>query len=261
MAVRRTAKIAIGAGAAVATWTIAVLVVGFAARGCVAERMRTRLAESLDADVRIRDLDLALVRGEVGFEGLAIDRDHDGHLHVGVDHLDAGIAPLGAYLWDRSLGRIRIDGVDLEVDGWGVLRIKPPRRPPVSFAGLAIDDARLVFAAALGAPKWARFAVLIDHAETGATILRTPLSWVFALERLDARLEVPGVEPVALHYANGRLDASGGPFGSDPVSIAVTLPAPEPGREGQQLEALGKDVAERLALARASGWINDEFGE
>ena len=260
MALRRAAKIGIGVGATFATWTTAVFVTGFASRGCVEERMRARLAESLDADVRIADLDLALVRGEVGFEGLAIDRDHDGHLHVGVDHLDAGIAPLGAYLWDRSLGLVRLDGVDLEVDGWGVLRIKPPRRPPVSFAGLAIDDARLVFAAASWAPKWARFAVLIDHAESGATVLRTPLSWVFALDRLDARLEVPGVEPVALHYAHGRLAASGGPFGADPISIPVTLPVPEPGHEGQQLERLGKDVAERLALARASGVIDDLVG-
>src|SRR5262249_26008616 len=133
-------------------------------------------------------------------------------------------------------------------------------RPPVSFTGLDIDDARLIFSAAASAPKWARFAVLIDHAESGATVLRTPLSWVFALTRLDARLEVPGVEPGELHYADGRLAASGGPFGEDPVSIDVTLPVPEPGREGQQLVALGKDVAERLALARASGWINDELG-
>jgi hypothetical protein len=154
---------------------------------------------------------------------------------------------------------VHVDGVEASVDGWGVLRIRPPRRPPVSIDELAIDDAHLVFAAASWAPRWARFAVVIDHAEAGATVLRTPLSWVFALERLDARLVVPGVAPVALHYERGRLEASGGLFGADPVSIPVVLPAPEPGHEGQQLAALGKDVAERLALARASGWIMDEL--
>jgi hypothetical protein len=257
--VRPAGKIAIGAGAAVATWTSAVFVAGLAARGCVAERTRARLAESLDANVTIDDVDVALVRGSFALEGLAITRDHDGHLRVGVDRIDAGIAPLGAYLWDRTLGRVHVDGVEASVDGWGVLRIRPPRRPPISIDELAIDDARLVFAAASWAPRWARFAVVIDHAEAGATVLRTPLSWVFALERLDARLVVPGAAPVALHYERGRLEASGSLFGADPVSIPVVLPAPEPGHEGQQLAALGKDVAERLALARASGWIMDEL--
>ena len=257
---RRAAKAGIGVGAAAATWVGTIFVASFAARGCVAEKMRARLSESLDAQVTLAELDLALVRGAARFEGLAIERDHDGHLHVGVDRIDAGLAPLGAYLWDRDLGRVHVDGVDVEVTGWGVLRIKPPRRPPVHIARLAIDDARLVFAPSAWAPDWARFAVLIDHAESGATVLRTPLSWVFALERLDARLEVPGAAPVELHYARGRLEASGSIFGPDPVSIPVVLPAPEPGHEGQQLVALGKDVAERLALARASGWIMDEVG-
>jgi hypothetical protein len=254
---RRAAKAGIGAGALAATWVGAMFVASFAARSCVAERMRARLAESLDAQVTLADLDLALVRGAVALEGLAIEREHDGHLHVGVDRIDAGIAPLGAYLWDRDLGHVHVDGVEVEVTGWGVLRIKPPKRPPVHVASLEVDDARMVFAAASWAPAWARFGVVIDHAESGATILRTPLSWVFALERLDAHLEVPGAAPVALHYQDGRLEASGSLFGADPVSIPVVLPAPEPGHEGQQLVALGKDVAERLALARASGWLDD----
>ena len=256
---KRTEKIVLGASAAAATWTAALVVAGFAARGCVGERMRARLADSLDADVRLDGVDVALVRGDVELDGLAIARDHDGRLRVAVDRIDAGIAPLGAYLWDHSFGRVHLGGVDVLVDGWGVLRIRPPRRPPVAFDELAIDDAKLVFAAASWAPRWARFAVVIDHAEAGATVLRTPLSWVFALEELDARLVVPGVAPVELHYDRGRLEASGGLFGDDPVSIPVVLPAPEPGREGQQLAALGKDVAERLALARASGWIMDEL--
>ncbi|HTJ41914.1 MAG TPA: hypothetical protein VL463_07440 [Kofleriaceae bacterium] len=257
---RRAAKVAIGFAGAGATWVTGIFIASFAARGCVAERMRARLSESLDAQVTLADLDLALVRGAVAFEGLVIDRVHDGHLHVAVDRIDAGIAPLGAYLWDRDLGLVHVDGVDVVVDGWGVLRIRPPVRPPIKMASLAIDDARLELAPATWAPKWARFAVLIDHAESGETVLRTPLSWVFALERLDARLEVPGTAPVALHYERGRLDASGSIFGPDPISIPVLLPAPEPGHEGQQLVALGKDVAERLALARASGWIMDELG-
>jgi hypothetical protein len=256
--VRRAGKIGLGVAAGSGAYVLALFIAGFAARGCVTERTRSRLAQSLDADVAIADLELGLVRGAVALDGLTIDREHDGHLHVGVDRIDAGIAPLGAYLWDRDLGRVAVRGVDVEVTGWGVLKLKPPKRRPVHLERLAIDDAQLTIAAATWVPSWARFRVTIDHAEAGATTLRTPMSWVFSLERLDARLEVPGAAPVALHYAAGRLEASGSVFGPTPVSIPVTLPAPDPGHEGQQLRALGADLAERLALARASDWIQDE---
>jgi hypothetical protein len=257
--VRRAGKIGLGVAGALGAYLVALLIAGFAARGHVRERTRARLAESLDADVALADLELGLIRGVVGMDGLTIERDHDGHLYVGVDRIDAGIAPLGAYLWDHDLGDVTVSGVDVDVTGWGVLKLKPPRRPPIRFARLAIDDAQLTFAAATWAPAWTRFRVTIDHAQAGDTVLRTPMSWVFALERLDAHLEVPGAAPVDIHFAGGRLEASGSLFGPTPVSIPVTLPAPEPGHEGQQLRALGADLAERLALARASGWIEDEL--
>jgi hypothetical protein len=258
--VRRATKIGLGVAGAVATWLAALGIAGLAARGCVGERMRSRLADSLDADVRLGGLDLGLIRGRAVLRDLAIERDHDGHLHVDVAEIDAGIAPLGAYLWDRDLGRVGVAGVDLDVSGWGVLHIRPPRRPPIRFARLSIDGARLSFAVAEAAPAWARMTVTIERAEAGPTVLRTPLSWVFALERLEARLELPGAGPVELRYGAGRLEASGSLFGDTPVSIPVTLPAPEPGHEGRQLATLGADVAERLTLARASGWLHDRFG-
>jgi hypothetical protein len=255
--VRRPAKIAIAAGVAATTWVAGLFIAGFAARGCVAERMEDRLAASLDARVHIDAIDVGLVRGAFAMSGLAIDRQNDGNLHVGVERIDAGIAPLGAYLWDRDLDQVRVRGVDVEVDGWGVLRLQTPRRPPVRVAGLVVDDARLSLSPVSWAPRWARVSLTIDHAEAGDTVLRTPMSWVFSLEQLDAHLDVPGASPVMLHFAAGRLTASGSLLGAAPVTIAVTVPAPDPGHEGEQLRALGKDIAERLALARASDWIMD----
>jgi len=264
--VRRAAKIGIGAAGAAATWLAALGIAGVAAHGCVGERMRARLAESLDADVRLGSLDLGLIRGRAVLRDLTVERVHDGHLRAVVDEIDAGIAPLGAYLWDRDLGEVGVLGLALDVDGWGVLRIRPPHRPPIHFARLSIEGARLSFAVVEAAPAWARMTVTIERAEAGPTVLRTPLSWVFALERLEARLEIPGAAPVELRYGAdpdggaGRLEASGSVFGATPVSIPVTLPRPEPGHEGRQLATLGADVAERLTLARASGWLHDRFG-
>ena len=97
----------------------------------------------------------------------------------------------------------------------------------------------------------------IDRAEAGPTVLRTPMSWLFALRRLDATLDLPGIAPIALHFAGGRLEASGSVFGKTPIAIDVTLPTPEPGHEGKQLAELGKDLAERLALARAARLLRD----
>src|SRR5262249_28248182 len=79
--VRRGAKSGIAAGVTAATWGTGLFVAGFAARGCVAERMQDRLAASLDARVRIDAIDVGLVRGAFAMRGLAIDRQNDGNLH------------------------------------------------------------------------------------------------------------------------------------------------------------------------------------
>ncbi len=248
---RRATKLAVGAASAGATWVVGLVVAGYAARGCVVDRTLTRLGESLGAVVTLDDLELSLVRGRVALAGLVIDREHDGHLHVRIDRIDAGIAPLGAYLWDRELGQVTVQGVDLSVTAWAVLKIKPPRRKPMVMEHLTIDGARVVFAPTSLTGNWGRATLEVTRAEAGPTILRTPMSWLFALERLDASLDLPGIAPITLHFADGRLEASGSVFGATPVAIDVVLPVPEPGHEGQQLAELGTSLAERLALARA----------
>ncbi|MCE9578015.1 MAG: hypothetical protein K8W52_33090 [Deltaproteobacteria bacterium] len=248
---RRATKLAVGLASAGTTWVVGLVVAGYAARGCVVERTTTRLGESLDATVALEDLELSLVRGQVGLGGLVIDREHDGHLHVRIDRIDAGIAPLGAYLWNRDLGQVTVAGVDIEVTAWAVLKIKPPKRKPMVMDHLTIDGARVVFAPTSVTGDWGKATLQVTRAEAGPTILRTPMSWLFALERLDASLDLPGIAPVTLHFEGGRLEASGSVFGATPIAIDVTLPVPEPGHEGRQLADLGADLAERLALARA----------
>jgi hypothetical protein len=248
---RRATKLAIGFATTGATWVVGLVIAGYAARGCVVERTQARLSQSLDATVAIGDLELSLVRGRVGLGDLVIDRDHDGHLHVQIDRIDAGIAPLGAYLWDRDLGQVTVRGVAIEVTAWAVLKIKPPRRPPLVMDHLTIEGAHVVFAPTSLTGSWGKATLAVERAEAGATVLRTPMSWLFALEHLDAVLDLPGIAPIALHYDAGRLEASGSVFGATPIGIDVHLPAPEPGHEGRQLADLATDLAERLALARA----------
>jgi hypothetical protein len=129
---------------------------------------------------------------------------------------------------------------------------------------IVIDDAALAFEPSALVPGLGRIAITIEHAESGATRLQTPLSWLLTLEALRAQLALPAGITLHLTYERGVLTASGSLFGSRPVSIPLELPvrqlAHDAHEEMQQLVALGKDVAGRLVAQRAQDWLQSKLG-
>ena len=100
-----------------------------------------------------------------------------------------------------------------------------------------IDDARLALSPSALLPGLGRVAITIEHAEAGATVFKTPLSWLFALGALRAAIELPAGITLELTYDHGELVVAGGLFGAAPIALPVALPvadlADDPRRDHQ----------------------------
>lgn len=254
--VRRIHKIGLGVGGAVAGYLLALVVVGWLLGGVVARSVRERLADSLDAEAEVGGASVSVLRGAASVRGIEVRREHEGHLTLDVDELALDLAPLGAVLWDREPRQVWVEGGRLEVSGLGVLRLPPrPRHPPIRVGELVLDDCALSLVASGLWPGLARVDLTIERARSGATVLRTALSWLFTLEELVARVELPAGVTVRLTYRGGLLSAAGGPFGSTPVQIPFVLPRADDTDEVEQLARLGKELGKQLALAQARRWL------
>jgi hypothetical protein len=262
--VARLRRIAIYTGGAVALWfgALAICDAGFEAR--VRSRFGARVAESLHADATIERGDLALVRGGLVLEGLAVKRDDEvGHLTIQLARFDCALWPLGGALFDRSCTDLALRGVRIEASSRAMFQLPRVERAPSHVGRLVIDDARLVLPASGLAPDAGRAVLSIEHAEVGETTFKSGLSWLFALRTLRATVELPGGGTLRLAYAGGELQVSGGMFGAQPIALAVALPVADPADDGhaelQRLVAFGKDVAERLLARKASAWLRSKL--
>lgn len=219
-----------------------------------------RLGESLQGSATIDGTDLALVRGHLELDHLAVRRDDAvGHLALDVREIRCELGPLGWALVDSTCRELAVAGTRLEVSSTALFKIKNPKREPVRARRVVIDDAVLAFAPSAVLPSLGRIVIAIDHAESGATVFRTPLSWIFSLEALRARLELPA--GIALHvvYERGVFSVAGSLFGSAPVQLPLALPAAELAHDAhdevEMLVGTGKDIAARLVAKRAADWL------
>lgn len=249
---RRLHKVGLGVGGAVVGYLLLLLVGGWILGGVVARGVRDRLAASLDAEATVGAAEVDLLRGGAALRGLEVEREHDGHLTLAVDALELDLAPLGAVLWDREPRAVRVKGGRLEISGLGVLRLPPRRkRPPVTVGALHLEDVRLALVATGLLPGLARVELVIERARSRTTVLRTALSWIFTLEELVARLELPAGVSLRLAYRDQVMSVTGGPFGATPLELPLVMPAVDAQDEVGQLAALGKELAKQLALAEA----------
>jgi hypothetical protein len=259
--VRRVLQVA---GAVLALWFVALVVLSFAIGGRQERQTRERLAESLQATVTIGDVDLALVRGRMTIDRLAIRRDDVvGHLAIDVGSVRCELLPLGLAMFDRGCTELVIRGPRLEVSTAALFRVKAPKRTPIRADRIVIDDAQLVFLPSAFAPSLGRIEISIDHAVAGPTVMRTPLSWLFALEELRARFALPAGITLQLDYQAGRLTVAGSLLGSTPVTLPVQLPAASSARDGQEEMTLlvdsAKEIAERVVAKRAEDWLRKKL--
>jgi hypothetical protein len=258
---KRAAKIAAGGFVG---WIGLLFLLGFALGSRQENRTIERLAESQQASVTIESSDLALIRGRWAFEKLTLRRDDIiGKLSLDVAGVRCELGPLGWALFDRDCSELAVAGVRMEVSSTAIFKVKRPKRKPVFADRVVIDDARLTFLATAIAPTLGQLEIAIEHAESGPTLLRTPLSWLFTLEVLRAKLALPANITLHLTYQRGVLTVAGSLFGSSPVELPVQLPlaitAKDAHEEMQQLVELGKDIAQRVVAQRAQDWLRSKL--
>lgn len=246
-------------------WLVLLAVLGAALGSRQRRHTQERLAESLHAQVALGEVDLALIRGRLSIGGLSIKRDDTiGYMHVDVKSVRCELAPLGGAIFNRDCRDLAVRGVRIEVSSAALFKMqRPPKRTPVRADHFVIDDATLVFLPSALMPSLGRVAITIEHAESGATVMRTPLSWLFGLQELRAKFELPAGITVLVGYKNGILTASGSLFGSTPVALPIEIPAAgiasDAHEEMQELRKLAVDIAERLVAKRAEDWLRSKL--
>lgn len=263
---RDVKRVAVILGGVLAVWLVLLVILGFALGGRQERHTRERLAESMQATVTLGDVDLALVRGRLSIDQLSIKRDDlIGHMAIGVEGVRCELAPLGLALFDRDCRDLVIRGLTLEVSTTALFKMqRPPKSRPVRADHVVIDNASLVFMPSAFLPNLGRVAIAIEHVESGPTVMRTPLSWLFSLRVLRARFELPaGVGTVVIGYRDGKLSATGSVFGSSPVELPLELPNADAIKDAHgEVEALiqmAKDAAEKLVAKRAEDWLRSKL--
>ena len=94
-------------------------------------------------------------------------------------------------------------------------------------------------------------------------MFKTPLSWIFALEKLRAKVELPADIALRVSFEAGTLRVAGGILGATPVELPLAIPvaglADDPGAEIAKLVELGKDIAQRVVANRAADWLRSKL--
>ena len=243
-----------------AAWLVLVFVLGFVFAGRTGDRVAKRIGESVQGTATIGDSSLGLVFGNFSAERLAVRRDDViGQLSLDVGELHCDLAPLGFAFFDRSCGDLEIKDVKLTLSTLALFKLQRPKRKPFVAERVVIDNADFTFSPAAALPSLGSVHIVLEHVESGPTTFKTPLSFVFALEVMRARIELPAGITLRLTFANGKLTAAGTIFGSTPVEVPIAMPqldsADDAQAEMKKLVAFGKDLAEKLVAQKAEDWL------
>jgi hypothetical protein len=256
------ARIGIGLAVLTAAYFIFLVIAGWITSGIVADKIQTRLAGSLDAEVHVGDAEVGLISGTFTVTDLHLERSKIDTLTLDIKRLEADIAPMGWVVFDREPRHVRvIDGL-LTISGAGALVLPPrPKQPPIRVGALTIENGVIDLMATGYWPGLAHMVITIEHAHADATTLRTGLSWLFTLQDLVARIDLPAHITVRIEYRDGKLSASGGFFGETPVTIPFQLPIYDNRDEVAQLLAMGKELGKQLAIERAKRWLGTQLAK
>lgn len=219
-------------------WLVVLAVLGVVYGGDRGHAVARRLGESLRAESTLEESNLALVRGWLALGQLRARRqDEVGSLALDVGELHCELPPVGLALLDSECRALVLARLKLEVSSLAMFRVERPKRPPIRAGAFALEDAHLVLPLKVGSLD-----IHLDHALAGETTFKTPLSWVFALERLRATVKLP-LGTVDVAYVDGMLVVWGeGLLFPKPVVLPLVLPVRDP------------DDDPKAELARITQW-------
>jgi len=258
----------VGLAALPVAYVLGLVVLGFALRGCVTQRVADRLSNALDAEVTIGDSSLSLLRGKLELQDVAVHRDDGGSVDIEIDRIDVDLASLGWVVFDRDVDYALVDGMRIEVSARGLYDLAERRKRivPIPIGELDLKHSSVVVMPTSLLPKLGRITVALDRVHTTDVSLRHGLSWLFRMQELTASVEALGFQ-FGVDYSGEQLGISGGMFGSDPVSIRFPLPVPDPNgseiktilRFAKELsKAIGSELKDTVKDA-VLDWVSDLF--
>jgi hypothetical protein len=255
--VRRVVQIVVGV---IVAWVVAMAICSHVFEQRTTRAVTERVGEALGGRAELGGGDLALVRGVLELDRLAVRRDDRiGKLSLDVAGVRCDLPPLGLALLDSECRELVITGLRLDAASAALFRPQKIKRPPIRTQRVVLEDAVLVFSPNAFIPGMGRIRITIEHAVAGPTTFRSPLSFLLALRELRAKLELPAGITLRLVYAGGVFSASGSLFGKTPVALPVKLPHADPTDDApaelDKLVQLGRDLAERLVARRATDWL------
>jgi len=251
-------RLAIATAVGLVAWLGVLLILGYVLGSRQERGTKERLAESLHATTSIETSDLALIRGRWQFEQLAVRRDDAaGHLSIDVAQVRCELGPFGWALVDRDCSELALREMRLEVSSIALFKVSHPKHRPLHTDRLVLDQGVFVFLPTAITPSLGKLEITIEHAESGPTIMRSPMSWVFSLRELRAKA-VLGDVTLQLTFSRGVLTVAGSLFAA-PVVVPVTLPdasnAQDAADETALLAQFGKDVVQQVITQRAADWL------
>lgn len=253
----RYAAVALAVGGG---YLVLLFSLSFVLDGCAADRIEARLAEALDAEVKVGSVSLSLVRGHIAIRDVEIRREHLGHLDITIERLDVDTAPLGWLAVDRTPDLVDVGGVDMLMTGAGALDLpRREKREPLAIGGMHLSDIKLRAETSKFLPGLGKIQLTVSEARTGPVVLGSALDWVFALQTLDATTKLPAGLEAGVHYTPGQLGLSGSVFGSRPIRLPFTMPVPEPGAlELDKLRLLAVAIGETVGSELAKSWLKSK---
>lgn len=239
-----------------AAWLVLLVIIGLAGGRSMEKRVIARVGEPLQATVTIDKTELALIRGFLDLKKLAVKRDDQ--IAIDIDEVRCDLPILGLALIDGDCKTLAIQKMRVKISALGAFHVRNAKSP-VRADRVVIDDAILELSPSAIASGLGKVTITVEHAESKSTVFKTPLSWIFALDKLKAKLELPGEVVVQLGYTDGKLTLAGGLFGSKPIELPFAIPVQaldeDPVGELKRLAKLGKDIAEQALLQKGKDWI------
>jgi len=240
----------------------ALVAIGLLGGSAIEGRVVDRVGKPLAATATIGGADLALIRGHLEVTDVAIRRDEGGQLSIDLGQVRCELPPLGIALIDDDCRELAISKMRVTVSAAGVVKSKSAH-VGVHARRVVIDDAVLELSPSALVPGLGKIVITVQHAEAKDTLFKTPFSWIFSLDKLTAKLELPGDIVVTLGYADGKLALSGALFGARPLELPFAIPvaaiADDPAAEMAALARLAKDVAKQALADKAEGWIKSKL--
>ena len=242
----------------VVLWLVALVVFDFVGAGKIERRVIARVGDPLGATVTIGKSDLALIRGHLDLDKLAIKKSDGGELSIDIDNIRCDLPPLGVALIDGDCNLLSIKTMRVAVSAIGAFKLHNASSP-VHAKAVVIDDAVLELSPSALVSALGKVTITVEHAEAKDTVFKTPLSWIFALVELRAKVDLPGGTTIVLGYKNGKLSVSGGLLGSKPVELPFEIPvanlADDPKAELERIVKLVKDTGEKLVEQKAQDFL------